>query len=290
MRLPYIYCMLVLSFIAHGYLGAQDASKAIQASLIGHPLYLRGLWVADKLSFDSSGHLLSESRPGSLTLSGIDVRNVSIHGGLLTIHGERVALVANSEGRLERHKIENVTIMFATLQKKFIAHEDINLTVQADANGSFDKALKSIFADGLSELATSVPIYWKCYTEGYFARALDASAAEKVVSDCVAARSLSGGDSIHVGGDFTELQILSTVPAQFTPVAAALGVGGISRVNVTVTEHGEPVGFQIIHAVGAGLDEQSLAAIYQYKFQPATKSGKAIRSDFDLSVNYQAMR
>ena len=282
-----ILCLLALLIVGQRHVVAQDAAKDIQARLIGHPLYLRGLWTADKLAFDADGQPIGESRHGSLTLSGIDVRSVSVHGNLLTVHGERVALVASSDNRLERHKIENVTLMFATFQKKFVAHEDISLTVQADAKGSFEAALKTIFADGLAELATSVPVYWKCYAEGYFARSLPGPDAEKTVSACVEARSFAAVNSAGSGEDFTELKVLSTVPPQFTPVAAALRVGGVSQVNVTVTERGEPLGFQIIHAIGAGLDEQSLAAVYQYKFQPATKSGKAIRSNFTLTINYQ---
>lgn len=268
---------------------AQVDLGPLKAALIGQPLYLRGLWMADKLEFDGDGKPIGESRPGSLTLSGIDVVGVSTHGKDLVLKGDRVALLLGPEDKLERHKIENVTLMFGTFQKKYIAHEEMSLIVHPDPSGSFEKALKAIFANGLDELASSAPIYWRCYAKGYFRRNVEPGQAQSLVQNCV--RALSPAQTRDdSSADDTPVRVLEPVPPQYTPVAAAFGLAGTSEVHVTVTSNGAPVGFQVVHAIGGGLDEQSLAAIYQYKFQPASRNGKPVSADIDLTIQYGGIR
>jgi hypothetical protein len=268
---------------------AQNPAGKLGEELQGQPLYLSGFWMSDKLEFDGAGHLKGKSDIGPVTLSGVDVKSVAVDGREMVIHGERVGLVADGDGRLVRRVIHSTTLIVPSLRRgdgnKFRANEELSVKVHADADGSFDTALKTIFANGLAELATSVPEYWKCYAKGYFEQEIASSEAEKAVQACVAGRSLA--PDVERGDDFVPPKLLSTVDPNFSGRAAELGVSGVSRIHFTVSRHGIPVGFQIVEAVGAGLDEATLAAVYQYKFQPATSSGNPVAADSDFSLHYK---
>jgi len=259
-------------------------------TMVGKPLYLRGLWASDKLEFDSEGQLVGDAKVGPLTLSGIDVQHANVDGKQLFIRGQRVALIADSEGRLQRQVIVSRTHIFGSLRrgdaKNFKANEEINITVHADGSGSFEVALRAIFADGLADLSKTVPKYWRCYADGYFAKSLAPDAAKSTVEACVREHSLAPWTEATGRGNFVGPKLVETTPPPFTREAAELGVSGVSRVHFTVSKHGIAVGFQVVQAVGAGLDEATLTAVSQYHFQPATSDGVAVNADSDFSMNY----
>jgi len=227
-------------------------------TMVGEPLYLRGQWTGDKLEFDAEGRPVGDVKAGPLTLSGIDVQHVDVDNKRLSIHGRRVALVADGEGRLQRQVIVSRTRIFP----------------------------KAIFADGFADLSGSVPKYWRCYADGYFAKSLRPDEAKSTVEACVKERSLAPESEEAMRGDFVPIKVLDRTPPPFTREAAELGVSGVSRVHFTVSKHGIAVGFQVVQAVGAGLDEATLTAVSQYHFEPATSDGVAVNADTDFSMNY----
>jgi protein TonB len=48
-----------------------------------------------------------------------------------------------------------------------------------------------------------------------------------------------------------------------------------------------PNHLQIVHATGLGLDEQALAAVSQYTFQPAMRNGSPVAVELNIEVNFQ---
>jgi TonB family protein len=288
-------CMALVLAPAGYFLAAQAKSDQVATKLVGQPLYLRGLWMGPNLEFDGAGKLLGTAHQWPFTLSGIDVTGVSVQGKELVIRANRVALVANSEGVLERRNLSSTTRIFPSLRRgdgnKFIANLEVKLVVHADEDGSFDQALKAIFANGFRELAATVPPYWSCYAEGYFAEGTTAIKAEQTVEDCVKRRSLSGTEAESYRGQaaFADAQIVSAVAPTFTQLAASVGVDGVSHVRFTVTQQGIPVGFQVVRAVGAGMDEETLKAASESKFQPATMNGVPVTSDLDVSQAYHTL-
>jgi TonB family protein len=177
------------------------------------------------------------------------------------------------------------------VRNRFVANAEVKIVVHADEDGSFDKALKAIFANGFQELAPGVPSYWSCYAEGYFKEGATARDAERTVEDCVKRRSLSGPETESYRGQagFAGAQIVSRVAPEFTQLAASVGVDGVSHVRFTVTQQGIPMGFQVVRAAGAGMDEETLKAVSESKFRPATMNGVPVRSDLDVSQRYHTL-
>jgi TonB family protein len=211
---------------------------------------------------------------------------VSVKGKQMTIHAERVALVAGDKGRLERKAIDSTTILAYSMRRgegnKFKAGEEMKLVVHADAGGSFDAALKAMFADGLEELATSVPPYWSCYAKGFFAQEVEQDVAQRTVDVCVRSQSLPEEDEQE---GYTPPEMGEVTP-QYTQVAAEMGVGGLSRVHFEVGPHGVPLRFQVMRAVGAGLDEATIQGLSAAKNKPAMKDGVPVAANMEYRIKF----
>jgi TonB family protein len=222
-------------------------------------------------------------QPGPLTLSGIDVSDISVKGKTLVLEAQRVALVAGKDGRLERRGLLSTTLMYGTMQKEYRTKEMVKITIHADATGSFDAPLKAIFANGLADLAPSVPSYWRCYASGYFQEGVGSGDAQRVVADCVDQLGKLNPTSTEDSAP----DMLTQPQPQGTREAAELGVAGESEVHIVVRPGGNPTDFQIVRAVGAGLDEATLQALSECRFKPATRNGVAVASGLAFSLRYQ---
>ena len=264
----------------------QSTDSPWNAGLLGKPLYLRGFWSANKLDFDGAGKLLSDPKVGPVTLSGVDVTSAAVENGSLVIHGDRVVLVAKGDGKqgLERRVIPPGD------KKKSHRSGDLQITIQPDSTGSFDRALMTIFADGLVELSTSVPIYWKCYAESYFAAESVKEDAEKEVTQCVTIADANAATGVepayNVGPGIVPPRMTVDTPLKYSAVARQLGISGTAVVHLRIGTDGVPVGIQVVRALGAGLDEQALDAASHYRFSPATREGVAVPVNANIETQF----
>jgi TonB family protein len=265
----------------------QSPDSGWNARLVGKPLYLRGFWATDKLDFDGTGKLLSNPRLAPVTLSGVDVTSTAIEGKSLVIHGERVALVAKEDGKqgLERRVIQ---------RGRSHASEDLKITVQPDSTGSFDGALATIFANGLAELSSSVPVYWKCYAASYFGPEGVKDDAEKEVEHCVTtvdANAVAGVEpAYNVGGKILPPKMTVQTEFKYSPTAVQMEINGTSVVHLRIGADGVPVGLQVVRALGAGLDEQAMDAASHDRFSPATREGVPVPVNVNIEAHFAMYR
>jgi hypothetical protein len=275
----------MIALLVPAALHGQSTEDRLREQLVHQPLYLRGFWMGFALEFDATGKPMGRDlpQPGPLTLSGIDVSDISIHGKKLMLEAQRVALVAGKDGRLERRGLLSTTLMFGTMQKEYRAKEIVKIVVHADATGSFDAALKAIFANGLADLALSVPPYWRCYASGYFRDGAGGADAQQAVSGC-----LDRADGLDPStGDDSAPDILTEPQVHTTREAAELHVAGEAEVHLVVRPDATPTGFQIVRPIGAGLDEFILQALSECRFKPAKRNGTAVASGLAFSMQYQ---
>jgi hypothetical protein len=277
-----VYALLAQPLIA------QKPPSEWAGRLTGHPLYLRGAWTEDKIDFDAAGKPTSPAHPGSLTLSGIEITSVKLSGHSLVLHGERVALVSSAPGEPLRRvaAVSSTTQMPFTLRHKdFKANEPVQFTILADAQGSFSAALDAIFADGMAQLAVSVPAYWRCYASAYFVDGPPASTAAQDVLQCAQSQSkdVQSISGMEPAG-FTPLEVVQSASPAGTSAAAELHITNVCRVYATITRHGTPSDFQVLSPVGGGLDEVALDALAHSTFRPATLDGKPVPAGFEYSL------
>ena len=264
---------------------ALTADAPLREQLVNQPLYLRGFWMGYNLDFDPAGQPLGKPGdrplPGPLTLSGIEVKDVSIKGSKLILHAERVALVANADGVLERRSLLSTTHMFGTMQKEYRSKDMVKITILAAPNGSFDAPLHALFANGLADLAPSVPPAWRCYAKAYFAADPAAKSPASSLAACVE-------QTIYTSSRPETPPTLVTQPqAHGTREAAELKVSGESEVSIRIDAQGTPINFQIVRPLGAGLDEDLLGALSRCRFAPATRGGLPVQAGLDFSMQYQ---
>ena len=287
-------CVAVLFLLLPcGNLHAQPAPTpaselSLQESILHRPLYLRGFWMGYTLDFDASGQPIGRAKdrpqPGPFTLSGIEVHDLAIKGAKLVLHAERIALVADLDGSLKRRTMLSTTLMLGTMQKQYRAKEMVKITVQADAGGSFDAPLHAIFANSLDDLALSAPPAWRCYAGIYLTRNPAAQPTVQRVNYCV--ESAAKAEAPDMQADATPTMLTQPEP-RGTREASELGISGETEVFLLVDAHGIPRDFQIIRPLGGGLDEDTLQALSQCRFAPATRDGVPVSSGLLFSMQYR---
>lgn len=265
---------------------AQTTADEISVRLKHKPLYLRGMWGADKLSFDADGLPLKKYGAVTFTESGIDVSSVKIKDNELRIEGQRVGLEFDPKGAMKRVRIEG---------KDYSGR--IAIVIEAPTGTDFSKTLDTIFVPDLASLAPTLPGYWKDYARKTFippgtpVPTADVQGANGVGKNGAPAETshAKGVDpgTAHVGGTVKPPKVLKAVEPQFTETARALKYSGNVQVYLWVDEAGSVSHLKVVRPVGLGLDEAAMAAVQQYKFAPAIQDGKPVKVDLFIDVNFQ---
>ena len=90
----------------------------------------------------------------------------------------------------------------------------------------------------------------------------------------------------RVGGSVTAPVLLHSVEPRMSDEARAKGRGGNVLIHMQVDTQGNPTNVTVLRGAGMGLDENALAAVRQYKFQPAMDGGKPVMVELSVQVNF----
>ena len=88
------------------------------------------------------------------------------------------------------------------------------------------------------------------------------------------------------GGDVTPPTLKARVEAPYPAEALRARIEGSVGVEVDIDENGSVVGARVVGPAGRGFDEAALAAVRQFKFEPARQGGKAIRSTVQITYEF----
>ena len=86
---------------------------------------------------------------------------------------------------------------------------------------------------------------------------------------------------------FTNLEVLSKPPVQYTSEAKQLRVQGDVVLRVTFTATGQVLVQNIVHSLGHGLDEEARRVAQQIRFRPATRNGQAVDLTTNITITFQ---
>ena len=86
---------------------------------------------------------------------------------------------------------------------------------------------------------------------------------------------------------FTNLEVLSKPPVQYTSEAKQLRVQGEVVLRVTFTANGQVVVQSVLHGLGHGLDEEARRVAQQIRFRPATRDGQAVDLTTNITITFQ---
>jgi TonB family protein len=244
---------------------AQRARTYLKQRLLKQPLYLRGMWSADDLHFDKTGHPLTGSETTSFTLSGIEVRKLDIQPDRLILTARRIGLELDESGAKR--------VVLTRGQGRAAKEVVVRIEIDAEPGGDYSDALDAIFTAKLEDLAPNLPPCWQIY------------AARAILHDPSPRAFTYGDPPREVTRDVTE-PIIRSANAEFTEYARSLAYKGTVQVQFTVGKDGRPSSYIIVKPLGLGLDEAAIESIRQYVFGPATLHGKTIAVTLTIEVTF----
>jgi TonB family protein len=86
--------------------------------------------------------------------------------------------------------------------------------------------------------------------------------------------------------DFEPPKVLERVEPQYPPEARAARVGGMVVLETRIHEDGTVGEVRVVRPLGYGLDEAAIAAVKQWKFQPAREHGQPVSVAFTITFNF----
>lgn len=91
---------------------------------------------------------------------------------------------------------------------------------------------------------------------------------------------------IMVGGDVRAPERIYSPQPKYTEIARKARIQGIVIVQATIDKGGNVVDAKILKGLPMGLDQEALATIRKWKFEPATLNGKPVAVYYNLTINF----
>lgn len=88
----------------------------------------------------------------------------------------------------------------------------------------------------------------------------------------------------------TRPEAIYQVQPRYSEAARRAGVQGAVVVDAVIDEQGRVTEVRILRGLPMGLDREAVAAVKQWRFTPATLSGKPVKVYFSLTVNFRIQR
>jgi TonB family protein len=82
-------------------------------------------------------------------------------------------------------------------------------------------------------------------------------------------------------------RIATIVKPSYPPLALKARIGGIVVLRVLVSENGIPLDVEVMRSAGAGLTEAAVEAVRKWTFDPARKSGLAMRTWMVIPIPFE---
>jgi TonB family protein len=272
MRNICIAAFLCTSAIASAQAQFEDKLRDL---IIGKPLYLRGQWASDKLSFDATGTLHGNTKTVPFTLSGVQIDSLKYasHHISMTGHGYGIEFSQKLPVRTE----------LAVIDKPGQPKPEV-ITIEIDEPGTgpvLDFLMDKIFLQRVNQFLPQMPDYWRATATKVFP-------SDTPIAPTTASTTEAEG-VMHVGGSVLPPKLLKHPNPEFNAAARALHFTGETIIRLQVGVDGKPTHIRIVRPIGLGLDEQAVQAVSQYVFAPATQNGAPVAVELTVAVNFQIM-
>ena len=96
-----------------------------------------------------------------------------------------------------------------------------------------------------------------------------------------------GGGVYRVGGGVSAPRILYSPDPDYSEEARKAKFQGTVTLWLVVGADGRPRDARVARSLGMGLDEKALAAVRQWKFEPAMKDGRPVAVQINVEVNFR---
>jgi TonB family protein len=91
----------------------------------------------------------------------------------------------------------------------------------------------------------------------------------------------------RVGGGVSAPRVLYSPDPDYSEQARKAKYQGTVTLWLIVGPDGRPRDVRIARSLGMGLDEKAIAAVRQWKFEPAMKDGRPVAVQINVEVNFR---
>lgn len=96
----------------------------------------------------------------------------------------------------------------------------------------------------------------------------------------------TGGGVFKVGGRISAPEAIATPDPEYTEEARTAKTQGTCILWLIVDDKGLPRNVRVVRGLGYGLDAKAIAAVKQWRFQPALKDGKPVNVQISVEVGF----
>jgi TonB family protein len=234
----------------------------LRKNYVGSQQMLRHFYDANVLRFDVNGNPTNREKEGPWTLlSGVLVEDLRLKSGKLELRGHRRMQVFDEKTR-QIHSIK--------LDERFvieIATQDGSLQ-----GAQVSAALARVFVS-TEDLSSVVPDYWQDYMARFTGKLSGGAPCE----DAKARAGAGDGSAVEpdkLSTGVVEGMKIHDVPPTYSRIARSNRVQGELAMRADIDKAGNISRICIIQALGAGIDDDMVAAVRQWKYRPYSLNGQ----------------
>lgn len=91
----------------------------------------------------------------------------------------------------------------------------------------------------------------------------------------------------EIGGDVSVPRVIYKIQPEYTEEARHAKISGSVLLSIIVDASGNPGDIQVVRGLDPGLDKNAIAAVSQWRFDPATKNNQAVTVQAKVLINYR---
>jgi TonB family protein len=261
---------------------SSNVQDQLASEYIGKTLTLRHFYSGDHLAFRADGTLDGTAPLGPWTVDGkLVIDEIKLHKSTLVVRGRRLILVFDSKSKtfqdylvtLKDYREKNRDDIERFVRKRMVDVE-ISLPSEKPDAQQVASAMQAVFLTANESMVDLAPAHWRSYFERKEHRPPKPQDASQPVY------SLSGNDGI------VRPRITFDPEPDYSDTARQVKWQGTVLLSLVVEPTGTIRDIQIDSPLGAGLDEKSVEAVNNWKFDPAQKDGRPVPVAIKVEVTF----
>lgn len=255
-----LYCFLLMVSMPSMSVADSPLEGQLRKTYVGSQQLLRHFYDAGALRFDADGNPKNREKEGPWTLlSGVIIEDLRLKSDKLELRGHRRMLVFDEKAK---------QIRSIKLDERFlveIATQDGSMQA-----ARLSAALAHVFVS-LEDLSSVVPDYWQDYLARFTGKLSDGAPCEDSKANA-GENNLVQPDQASTGV-VEGMKVFDVAPI-YSQIARYNGVEGELAMRAVIDREGNVSRVCIFQALGAGLDDNMVTAVRQWKYRPYTLNGQ----------------
>ncbi len=230
---------------------------------------LRNFYAGSDLTYNQSGNLRTVTNEGPWTLAEVRIKGVKLSDRSLEISGERLGVFYEG-GEMKMLKTDGIKLHVLGFDQATATRDAVTAVMQ------------KIFLDPAQEkMGDLVPDFWK----PYFAKS-DSHAPLNSTVPSPKAQPVPVAPGTLEHHSVKPPRVIQAPDPAYTPEATEHGIKGVSVLTLVVDASGNPTDIAIVRPIGMGLDEQAVAAVSTWRFQPATRDDTPVSVKINVETTF----